>query len=143
MDSWTCLCGTLDRYPYADHGPSGFRRARLPRPSSSRKVAPGTLRCMNTANNGRDAMTDAARRLRNLTIGSAVFGVVATGGLAALAATTNVGSDVSVTALVTTAAGATASSAPTATTTTTSTTTTSVPVVTAPNGTGNASTGGS
>jgi hypothetical protein len=143
MDSWTCLFGTLDRYPYADHGPSGFRRTWPTRPSSSRKVAPGTLRCMNTTNNGRDARTDAARRLRNLTIGTAVLGVVATGGLAALAATTNAGSDVSVTAVVTTAAGATATAAPIPTTTTTTTTTTSVPVVTAVTGPGNASTGGS
>jgi hypothetical protein len=105
-------------------------------------VDSGTLRGMNTTNNGRDARADAARRLRNLTIGTAVLGVVATGGLSALAATANRGSDTGATAVVTTAAGATATPSPT-TTTTTPATTTSTPVVTAVTGPGNASTGGS
>jgi hypothetical protein len=95
---------------------------------------------MNTIHNGRDARSDAARRLRNLTIGTAVLGVVATGSLAALAATTNDGSDMSTSAVVTTAAGSTAT--PTLATTT-STTMPSTPVVNTATGPGNASTGGS
>jgi hypothetical protein len=121
-----------------------FQRHSQARASSSRKVSPGTLRGMSTTNNGRDARTDAARRLRNLTIGTAVLGVVATGGLGALAAVTIDGSDTSVAAVVTTAAGATATPTPASTTSaTTPATTTSAPVVTAVTGPGNASTGGS
>ena len=96
---------------------------------------------MNTIHNGRDARADAARRLRNLTIGTAVLGVVATGGLAAIAATTNDGSDMSASAVVTTAAQSTA--APTPGTTAATATTPSAPVVTTATGPGNASTGGS
>jgi hypothetical protein len=96
---------------------------------------------MNTIHNGRDARSDAARRLRNLTIGTAVLGVVATGGLAAMAATTNDGSDMSTSAVVTTAAGSTA--APTPATTASTATMPSTPVVNTATGPGNASTGGS
>jgi hypothetical protein len=90
---------------------------------------------MNTADNGRDARSRAARRLRNLTIGTAVLGVVATGGLSALAAATNDGSGDTTTTVATTPG--------TGTTTTTTTTTTSAPTVTTASGTGHASTGGS
>jgi hypothetical protein len=46
---------------------------------------------MKTTVTRRDARSQAARRLRTITIGTAVIGVVATGGLSALAAITNDG----------------------------------------------------
>ena len=90
---------------------------------------------MKPTDNGRDARSRATRRLRNLTIGTAVLGVGATGAFTVLAAaTTHDGS-------ATTAA--TTSTSTSATTTTTASTSPAAPVVTAASGPGVATTGGS
>jgi hypothetical protein len=52
------------------------------------KGSPGHSSAMNTTDIGRERRSRATRRLRNLTIGTAAFGIVATGGLSALAAAT-------------------------------------------------------
>jgi hypothetical protein len=86
---------------------------------------------MKTTDNGRDARSRATRRLRNLTVGTAVLGVVATGGFSALAAATTHDGP--------------ATTAPTTSTTTTASTSTATaaPVVTAASGPGVVTTGGS
>ena len=96
------------------------------------------MRGMNTNENGREARVRAARRLRKLTIGTAIMGVAATGGFGALAAVTYDGA--SNTALTTTAATGTTSAG---STTTTTTTTQAAPTVTTTTGTAHVSSGGS
>ena len=120
---------------------------------------------MKTTDNGRAlARSRANKRLRNLTIGTAMLGVAATGSLGWLAAMTYDGSNATTAAMesltatgVTTAAGTTATATTATTTTTASTTTTSAtatapaatpsatagPVVVAAGGPAHASTGGS
>ena len=90
---------------------------------------------MKTTDNRREARSRANRRLRNLTIGTAVFGVVATGGLTALAAATTSGGA--------TPSTVTASTTATTSPPTTTTTTAGAPVVSAASGPGVATTGGS
>jgi len=102
---------------------------------------------MNTTDNGRAlARSRANKRLRNLTIGTAVFGVAATWGLGWLAAVTYDGSSAGATGavvLTTTADDATTSNSTGATTASTAATATAAPVVTAAGGTAHATTGGS
>ena len=78
---------------------------------------------MNTNENGRAARLRATQRLHNLTIGTAILGITATGGFAALAAITYDGTatTTATTALTTSGASTTTSTsqaAPAATTTT-------------------------
>ena len=107
---------------------------------------------MNTTDNGRAlARSRANKRLRNLTIGTAVFGVAATGGLGWLAAVTYDGSSAGATSavvLTTTADNPATSNSTGATRTSTAATATApaataTPVVTAAGGTAHATTGGS
>ena len=56
---------------------------------------------MNATDNGREARSRAARRLRKLTIGTAALGVAATGGFGWLAAVTYSGSTTAATAAFT------------------------------------------
>lgn len=118
-------------------------------PKGSARQSPG----MNAIDNGRDARSRANRRLRNLTIGTAVFGVMATGSLSALAAATYRGSTDASTAAAITEDGSTTTTTSTAAATSTGTTTpsttaatsttTAAPLVTTASGSGHATTGGS
>lgn len=96
---------------------------------------------MNATDNGREARSRAARRLRKLTIGTAALGMAATGGFGWLAAVTYSGSTTAATAAFT--VPSTASTTVGATTSGASGTTTTVPTVTAAQGNAHASTGGS
>ncbi len=74
---------------------------------------------MKTNDNGRGARVRAARRLRTMTIGTAILGVAATGSFGVLAAITYDGTSTSTTsALTTQATGTTAQAAPIVTSTT-------------------------
>ncbi len=97
---------------------------------------------MNTIDHGRDGRSRAAHRLRNLTIGAAVFGVAATGALSVVAAGTQSATGTTITPVVVTTAG---DESPAATSPADSTTgaATSAPAVTGSPGPGHASTGGS
>ena len=99
---------------------------------------------MNTNDNGRaEARSRANHRLRRMTIGTAMLGVVATSTLGWLAGATNDGatSTGAETAIVTDSTSASTGTA--ATTTTAPTITTTSPTVTTTTGTGHASSGGS
>ena len=99
---------------------------------------------MNTNDNGRaEARSRANHRLRRMTIGTAMLGVVATGTLGCLAGATNDGatSTGAETAIVTDSTSASTDTA--ATTTTAPTITTTSPTVTTTTGIGHASSGGS
>ncbi len=106
---------------------------------------------MNNTDNGRTlARSRANRRLRNLTIGTAAFGIAATGSLGWLAAMSYDGStSVATTAVAGTTADSSTTTATAATPTPATTTTsagaaaTAAPVVTTTSGTGHATTGGS
>ena len=113
----------------------------MPGRHPSARIVPARVRGMKTTDNGRDARSQAARRLRNLTIGTAVLGVVATAGLSAIASATNDGAPA--TTSTATTSTTTTSSGTTSTRTTSTGTTSATPAVTAATGTGHASTGGS
>jgi hypothetical protein len=100
---------------------------------------------MKTTDNGRAlARSRANQRLRNLTIGTAVFGVAATGGLGWLAAMTYDGSSAAATTVTAVATTGTTTTGTTAgTSTSTGVAATAAPVVTAVGGTAHATTGGS
>jgi hypothetical protein len=98
---------------------------------------------MNATDNGREARSRAARRLRKLTIGTAALGVAATGGFGWLAAVTYSGATTSVTTAAITMPAATSAATGATSSTTSGTTTAAVPSVTAAQGIAHASTGGS
>jgi len=105
---------------------------------------------MNTTDNGRaEARSRANRRLKRMTIGTALAAVAATGGFGWLAAATYNGASTdattaAVTTKTTSAAADTAANSSTGASTSTSTgTTTTAPVVSAAQGVAHASTGGS
>jgi hypothetical protein len=103
---------------------------------------------MNSNDIGRESRSRATRRLRNLTIGTAAFGIVATGGLSALAAVTYHGASGSAetSAIAASAAGSsTTTTAPAASSSPAApdlSVTTGISVA-GSGGTGHASTGGS
>jgi hypothetical protein len=92
---------------------------------------------MTTNDNGRRDRVRATRRLHNLTIGTALLGVAATGGFGALAAITYNG------AAKTTATTATTAFTTTGSATTTATAAPTSPAVTTTTGTAHVTTGGS
>jgi hypothetical protein len=108
------------------------------------------MRGMNANENGREARARNAKRLRKLTIGTAILGVAATGGFGALAAVTYDGTTAATTIAYTTAATgsttgttsapATGTATPAGTTTATAT---AAPAVTTTTGTAHVSTGSS